>query len=124
MMGDDLAAALAFTRAQQRVVAKAQVVVHPPRTLRNLLRIRERALVSTEQMARAGLFPEAGVAARTTRADLLAVVRPAPLRTAHKAAWFVTVTVLVRRRAARRLSASDFQTWQRDDSSRQPKAAA
>jgi glycosyltransferase involved in cell wall biosynthesis len=125
MMGDDLAAALAFTRAQQRVVANAQVVVHPPRTLRSLLRIRERALVSTEQMARAGLFPEAGAAARTTRADLLAVVRAAPLRTAHKAAWFVIVTMLVRRRAARRLSASDFQTWQRDDSSRQqPEAAA
>jgi hypothetical protein len=119
VMGDDLAASLAFTRSEQRVVQNARVVVHPPRTLRNLLRIRERALVSTEQMAREGLYPEAGSAARTTRADLMNVVRAAPLRTAPKAVLFIAVTVLVRRRAERRLRSRDFKTWQRDDSSRQ-----
>jgi glycosyltransferase involved in cell wall biosynthesis len=118
VMGDDLAASLAFTRSEQRVVEGARVVVHPPRTLRNLVRIRERALVSTEQMAREGLYAEAGSAARTSRADLANVVRAAPLRNAPKAVLFVVVTVLVRRRAERRLKSHDFKTWQRDDSSR------
>jgi hypothetical protein len=115
VMGDDLAASLAFAPAERCVVEQTRVTVHPPRTLRNLLRIRERALVSTQQLARAGLFPEEGSAARTTRADLLAVARSAPA----KVAWFVAVTALVRLRARRRLKAGDYRTWQRDDSSRQ-----
>ena len=118
VMGDDLAASLAFTRAEQRVVADATVVVHPPRSLRNLVRIRERALVSTEQLARAGTFAQAGAEARTSRADLAAVVRRDPLRFAPKAVLFVFVTLWVRRRARRRLESGDFRTWQRDDSSR------
>jgi len=118
VMGDDLAASLAFTRSEQRVLADARVVVHPPRSLRNLVRIRERALVSTEQLAREGTYAEAGAAARTSRADLTGIVRSDPLRFGPKVAWFVFVTLWVRRRARRRLESGDFQTWQRDDSSR------
>lgn len=118
VMGDDLAASLAFTRSEQRVLSDATVVVHPPRSLRNLLRIRERALVSTEQLAREGVFAQASAAARTSRADLMHLVRPDPLRFGPKVAWFVLVTALVRRRARRRLESGDFTTWQRDDSSR------
>jgi len=40
------------------------------------------------------------------------------LRFGPKVAWFVLVTLWVRRRARRRLESRDFQTWQRDDSSR------
>ena len=118
VMGDDLAASLAFTRSEQRVLADARVVVHPPRSLRNLVRIRERALVSTEQLAREGTYAEAGAAARTSRADLTGIVRSDPLRFGPKVAWFVFVTLWVRRRARRRLASGDFRTWQRDDSSR------
>jgi hypothetical protein len=124
VMGDDLAASLAFTRSEQRVLSSARVVVHPPRSLRNLVRIRERALVSTEQLAQDGTFAEAGAAARTSRADLMEIVRADPLRLGPKVAWFVFITALVRRRARRRLASQDFTTWQRDDSSRRADGAA
>lgn len=124
VMGDDLAASLAFTRSEQRVLPGATVVVHPPRSLRNLVRIRERALVSTEQLAQEGTFARAGAEARTSRADLTGIVRSDPLRFAPKAAWFVFVTLWVRRRARRRLASGDFRTWQRDDSSRRTDGTA
>jgi glycosyltransferase involved in cell wall biosynthesis len=124
VMGDDLAASLAFRDSEQRVLSNATVVVHPPRSLRNLVRIRERALVSTEQLAQEGTFAQAGAAARTSRADMMHLVRPDPVRFGPKVAWFVFVTVLVRRRARRRLKSRDFRTWQRDDSSRRTGAPA
>lgn len=124
VMGDDLAASLAFTRSEQRVLSDARVVVHPPRSLRNLVRIRERALVSTEQLAQEGAFAEAGAAARTSRADLTGIVRSDPLRWGPKVAWFAFVTLWIRRRARRRLESGDFRTWQRDESSRQTAGAA
>ncbi|MGY6019837.1 glycosyltransferase [Streptomyces spinosirectus] len=50
LMADDLAASLAFTPAERRVVGTAAVVIQPPRTWPDLIRRRIRAAVSTAQV--------------------------------------------------------------------------
>ncbi|WP_127500649.1 glycosyltransferase family 2 protein [Actinoplanes solisilvae] len=120
VMGDDLAASVAFTPAERRVVTGATVVVHPPRTLADLLRRRVRSVTATTQLQQAQLQmgrPGAVDAARTTKADLLGVVRAKPWA-APKLAVFLAVTLVTRRRARRAVRAGDFSTWLRDESSR------
>jgi glycosyltransferase involved in cell wall biosynthesis len=124
LLGDDLAASLAFTARERRVVAGAQAVVHPPRTLRDLVRGRVRALVSTTQVASGTVLAGAGAGARTTRADLVDVLRSGSVRDAPKVAWFIAVTLIVRLRSRRAIRARDYRTWLRDESSRRPAAPA
>ena len=116
VMNDDLAASVAFGPAERRVVPDATVVVHAPRTLEDLVRRRIRAVTGTVQLT--GRM--AGAAqARTTRADLLGVLRADPAAAPHMAV-FLAVTALVRWRARRPVRDRDYTTWLRDDSSRTP----
>ncbi|MEU9350523.1 glycosyltransferase family 2 protein [Streptomyces griseoloalbus] len=116
VMADDLAASLAFTPQERLVVGAAEVVVQPPRTWRDLIKRRVRAAVSTAQVEqRRG--PE-DASARTSVADLKAVLREEP-RLLAAVAVFVAAAVVARRRARRAIRAQDFGTWLRDDSSRQ-----
>jgi hypothetical protein len=129
VLGDDLAASVAFEAPQRRVVARARVRVHAPRTRADLVRRRIRSLTATTQLAgrtdavdgvrgpqgeasRAGL-----AAARTSRADLLTVVRQDP-RMALRLPVFLGITVLSRRGARRQIRSGDYTTWLRDESSR------
>jgi hypothetical protein len=114
-MSDDLIASVAFTDDERRVVADARVVVHPPRTVRSLLRTRTRALTGTVQLQRRA--PGAVAGARTSGADLFGVVRARPAL-APRMAVFLAVTVLSRLRARRAVRSGDFTTWLRDDSTR------
>jgi hypothetical protein len=116
VMGDDLAASVAFTPAERRVVRGSQVVVHAPRSLADLLRRRVRSVTATTQLQRA--LPGGAVeSARTTRADLLGIVRRRP-SAAPKLAVFLAVTAVTRWRARRPIRSGDFTTWLRDESSR------
>lgn len=115
VMGDDLAASIAFTSDERRVVSGARVVVHPPRTLADLVRRRVRSVTATTQLQQAQ--PGAVDSARTTRADLLGVVRARP-SAVPKLVVFLAVTVYSRRRARRAVRSGDFTTWLRDESSR------
>ena len=115
VMGDDLLASVSFEAAEKRVVPAARVRVHPPRTLTDLVRRRVRSVTSTDQLAQQ---TSAGDGARTTRADLLGVVRRRPAM-ALRLPVFAGVTALARRRARRRVATADFTTWDRDESSRQ-----
>jgi glycosyltransferase involved in cell wall biosynthesis len=114
LMGDDLAASLSFAPEERRVVETARVTVHPPRTLRDLLRRRVRSMTVTTQAATRTRLP----GARTSSADLKALLREAPLRNGPPLAWFVLVTTVARTRARRAVNAGDFTTWLRDESSR------
>jgi hypothetical protein len=120
LLGDDLAASLLFAPEQRRVVSQASVVVHPPRTLGALLKIRTRALVSTLQAADDPQLAGASGSARTSGADLRAIALAAPLRSTPKVAWFLAVTIATKSRARKAVRAGDFRTWQRDDTSRRP----
>jgi hypothetical protein len=138
VMGDDLAASLAFTPAERRVVPGARAVIHPPRTLGDLLRRRVRAvtvvaeLTEIEQAAhseqtahtgpaahneQAGQGSMAGREARTGLRDLLGIAGRAPWLAPHLAV-FLTATLVARARARRAVRAKDYTTWLRDESSR------
>jgi hypothetical protein len=114
-MSDDLIASVAFDPAEKRVVSAARVVVHPPVTTADLIRCRVRALTGTVQLQRQ--LPEAVAPARTTRSDLIGVVRSAPA-TLPRMAAFLAVTAWTRWKARRAIRAGDFDTWLRDESSR------
>ncbi|NUS56166.1 MAG: glycosyltransferase [Streptomycetaceae bacterium] len=120
LLGDDLAASLAFSPDQRRVVPEAVAVVHPPRSLAALLKIRTRALVSTAQAAGDPQLADVAGGDRTSWSDLRNVARSAPLRNGPKVAWFLAITVVTRLRARRAVRAGDFKTWHRDDTSRIP----
>ena len=115
VMGDDLAASVAFEPAQRRVVVGARVTVHAPRTLGDLLRRRVRSVTATAQLQAA--MPGTVDSARTSKADLIGMARRRPLA-APKLAAFLAVTVMTRWRARRPIRSGDFTTWLRDESSR------
>lgn len=116
LMADDLAASLAFTPEERLVVGAASVVVHPPRTWPDLIRRRIRATVSTAQVEEQQRPAQAS--ARTSKADLIALLRREP-RLVMGVVVFVAAAVVARRRAEKAIRAQDFGTWLRDESSRQ-----
>lgn len=119
LMGDDLAASLSFAPEEREVVDGARVIVYPPRTLGDLLRLRVRSLTASTQAAMRTRLP----GSRTSKADLVELLRAAPLRNGPKLAWFVTVSAIAQSRARRTVKAGDFTTWLRDESSRAAVAA-
>ncbi|MFC7275727.1 glycosyltransferase family 2 protein [Paractinoplanes rhizophilus] len=115
VMGDDLAASVAFTPDERKVATGAKVVVHAPRTVGDLVRRRIRSVTATTQLQQAR--PGTVDSARTSRADLVEILRRRPAY-APKMAVFLAVTVVCRRRARRAIRSGDFTTWLRDESSR------
>jgi glycosyltransferase involved in cell wall biosynthesis len=116
VIADDLAMSLAFTAAERAVVPECRVVIHPPRTWRDLVRRRARAAAGVGQLEAAELG-QAGGSARTSVGDLVGIVRREP-RLLPCLAVFLTATVLARLRARR----TGTTTWLRDESSRTPPA--
>ena len=115
MLADDLTASLAFTPAERVLAIGARVVVRPPRTLSDLLRVRIRSAVGVTQVERTEGAPAS--TARTRPANLVAMVKDRP-RIAPRVALFLVVTVLARARARRAVRRGDYSTWLRDESSR------
>lgn len=116
VFADDLIASLAFAPAERAVTGGARVVVYPPRTFRDLIRIRVRAVTGTAQVEQTDGAPTA--TARTRPADLLAIVRQKPLL-APRVAVFLLVAVVARAQA-RRSRRGEGAAWLRDESSRRP----
>ncbi|WP_424528689.1 glycosyltransferase [Sphaerisporangium viridialbum] len=114
VMGDDLAASLAFTPAERQVVRTAHAVIHPPRTLGDLMRRRVRAVTVVAEIEQG---PMAGQESRTGLRDLLAIAARAPWLLPHLGV-FLAVTVVARARARRAVRTKDYTTWLRDESSR------
>ncbi|MEO3807822.1 glycosyltransferase [Sphaerisporangium sp. B11E5] len=126
VMGDDLAASLAFTPGERRVVTGARAVIHPPRTLGDLMRRRVRAVTVVAEIEQGelggraeagGQGPGPAREARTGARDLLAIARRAPWLAPHLAV-FLAVTLVARARARKAVRAKDYTTWLRDESSR------
>ncbi|MCW2881889.1 MAG: glycosyl transferase [Sphaerisporangium sp.] len=114
VMGDDLAASLAFTPGERKVVRTAHAVIHPPRTLGDLMRRRVRAVTVVAEIEQG---PIAGQEARTGLRDLLAIGGRAPWLLPHLGV-FLAITLVARARARRAVRAKDYTTWLRDESSR------
>lgn len=114
VMADDLAMSEAFAPVERVVVQNARVTVHPPRTLRDLLRRRIRVRTGNVQFERVGSQPiESGTRTR----ELLAIARQGPV-TAIQVAVFVGVAVAARLTAYGRARIGNTDTWLRDESSR------
>jgi len=115
LLADDLVASLAFQPAERVIVPGARVVVHTPRTFRDLLRRRVRATMGVNQVEAAEGAPAS--TARTRPRDLLDLVRAEP-RLAPQVVVFLAVAVLARRRARREVKRREYSAWLRDESSR------
>jgi glycosyltransferase involved in cell wall biosynthesis len=114
LMADDLCMSEAFSPLERAVVGSAQVVVHPPRTLRDLHRRRVRTATGNAQADRAGLpRPRRS----TSAGELLGAVTADP-RLLPRLPVFLLVTAAARLSARRPVWAGDFDTWRRDESSR------
>jgi cellulose synthase/poly-beta-1,6-N-acetylglucosamine synthase-like glycosyltransferase len=114
MMSDDLGMSDSFSGDERRVVPGAVAVIHPPRTLRDLVRRRIRIATGNTQAARLGVRRPAS---RTSTRTLLglAVSRPG---LGLRLPVFLGVYVAARLGARRAVRSGDFTTWQRDESSR------
>lgn len=117
VMADDLAMSEAFAPGERAVVPTARVTVHPPRTLRDLVRRRIRVQTGNAQFERVG---SREIQARTTGRELLAIAQGSPIL-AIQVSVFVGVAVLARVTAYGRSRAGMSDTWLRDESSRLPR---
>ena len=115
MLADDLAASLAFSPTERVIASGTQVVVRPPRTFGDLMRVRIRAALGVAQVERTEGAPAS--TARTHPSDLLAIIRDRP-RIAPQMTLFLAVTMLARFQASRAVRHGDYSTWLRDESSR------
>lgn len=114
MMNDDLGLSDAFSADERMIVTSAVAVVRPPRTLRDLVRRRIRVATGNVQAARLGVQrPESRTRPRTLL--VLAVSRPG---LAMRLPVFLGVYLVAALGARRAVRAGDFETWQRDESSR------
>jgi glycosyltransferase involved in cell wall biosynthesis len=98
-----------FSRHERTAVADATFIVHPPRTVRGLLRMRARAYRGNDELARRGLSgtgPTGGAA-------------PALLRLMRRPAAWPAVAVYVAVNLGGKFNARRYQGgWERDESAR------
>lgn len=125
VMGDDLAASIAFAPIERLVVEQARVVVNAPRTVGDLLRRRVRTTTSTADVRRkipALTWPHATewTDTGTDLSDLRDIIRAEP-RLVPKVVVFLFIAGVARRCSARAVQKGDFTTWLRDESSRRPR---
>jgi hypothetical protein len=121
LLADDLAASLAFSPDERAVAPGAHVIVHPPLTLSNLLRVRIRAALGVAQVERVDGAPAS--TASTRPIDLLRMIREDP-KLSPRVALFLAVAVIARIGAKRAVRRGDYSTWLRDDSTRHGPADA
>ena len=114
MMSDDLVMSETFEPQERCIVPRAVAVIHPPRTLRDLVRRRVRDTTGNEQARRSGVR-RAGSHTRVRTLLALAVTRPG---LAGRLPVFLAVHVAASFGARRAIRTGDFTTWQRDESSR------
>lgn len=120
VIADDLVASLAFTPAERVIADDARVRVYPPRTFRDLIRIRVRAATGTAQVEETEGAPPS--TARTRPRDLAAIVRGRPAL-APRVGLFLLVAIVVRVIARREIRAGRGTAWPRDESSRATRMA-
>jgi glycosyltransferase involved in cell wall biosynthesis len=114
VMSDDLAMSEVFASSERVVVEEAHAAIRPPRTLRQLVRRRTRVVTGNAQIDH---LNARSAAARTTIGTLAHMVQE-DWTLLPKLPVFVFVTLAATAAARRQVSAGDFDTWLRDDSSR------
>lgn len=113
-MSDDLRAALSFAPSERVIVEGARVVVRPPRTYRDLLARRVRAMTGNRLLADGPAPP--GRRAETSGRDVVAIVARHPCLL--PGASIFVATALLAKAAGRRRARRGETAWLRDESSR------
>lgn len=114
LMSDDLGLSEAFDPGERLVVETAQVVVLPPRTVRDMVRRRIRVVTGNVQASRSGIRRRGSVTGVRSLVGL-AASRPSLV---PRLPAFLGLTLVARLSARRAVRSGDFATWLRDDSSR------
>lgn len=117
VIADDLAVSLAFKPQERAVAVQARVLIHPPRTVSDMLRRRVRVAEGLSQLEKTAGLPEPD-ASRTRLDDLLSVAKANP-KMMPKVGLFLLVATVGRLRARRSVVRNDYSVWHRDESSRQ-----
>lgn len=115
LLSDDLAWSLAFEPGERTVVQQARVLIHPPRTVGDLLRRRIRAATGVAQIDAVDEAPR--TTARTQPSHLMKLVRERPSEAPH-VLLFLSIALTARWFSRRRTRNHDYSTWLRDESSR------
>jgi glycosyltransferase involved in cell wall biosynthesis len=113
-MSDDLRATLSFRKGERVVVREARAIVHPPKTYKDLLARRVRAMAGNLLLTSGAAAPSRR--AETSTRDIIGVVIREP-RLLPAGAVFVGTAVLAKAAGRRRARRGDT-TWLRDESSR------
>lgn len=114
VLSDDLAISEAFRDEEYVLVQEAVVVVYIPRSTIDLLRRRVRVITGNHQADALGLRRSGS---ETTGSSLASICIRSP-RMIVRVPVFLFVTGAARLWARRAIDTRDFDTWQRDDSSR------
>ncbi len=114
LMSDDLGLSEVFEPTERRVVEAAEVVVLPPRTVRDMVRRRIRVVTGNVQASRSGIRRRDSVTGVRSLVGL-AASRPALV---PRLPVFLGLTLVARLSARRAVRSGDFATWLRDESSR------
>ena len=114
-MSDDLVMSEAFESAERRIVMDAEVVVRPPKTLRDLLHRRVRSATGNAEADAQGLRTSA---AKTSLRSLGKLIASKP-RLAPRIPVYLAISAAAKVAAQRAVRSGDFSTWLRDESSRE-----
>lgn len=115
VMSDDLAISEEFDPSERIVVEDATVVVRPPRTLHDLVARRVRVATGNTEIDRLNLRDSGS---RTSVTTVIGMVRE-DIRLAPHIPVFLAVTIWSKVAARRAIKRGDFDSWRRDESSRQ-----
>jgi glycosyltransferase involved in cell wall biosynthesis len=113
-IADDLFVRQVFTPGEWATIASQRAVVHPPRTLRSLIRVRTRVMAGNAQMKQAR--PASAQPVEGSR--LLRMVARTP-RMWPAAVVYGVVYTAARVRAEWKLRRGGVLTWERDDTARE-----
>lgn len=117
VIADDLAVSLAFTPDERAIAPEARVLIHPPKTVADLLRRRVRVAESTTQIKTTPGMPDPDTS-QTQLSNLFSLARTGP-RMTLRVGVFLLVGMAARLRAKRSALLNDYSAWHRDESSRQ-----
>lgn len=115
IIADDAFVRLLFTREERKTVPECRFTIHAPRTLNNLIRIKTRSRFGRTVLLKQ--FPSLQQGQDTSSLSLFSVLVKKPFLLPALAVY-IYVQLQTKKNTLRKLASADFETWERDESSR------